>query len=207
MALRRLAQRNGATLFMVLLASFQAVLSRWSGCADILVGTLVAGRPLRELEGLVGLFTNIVPLRTDTSGNPSFCELLTRAKGTALAAFAHQDIPLVVLEAELNGGRPFIQVLISLQTAFTVPVLQAPILAIEPLDTDTHVARRDLSLSLVDTADGLHGTLEYARELFEARTVERLAGRLEAVLTTVASNPDAKILDPAHDVTTGPACW
>src|SRR5262249_39623520 len=91
-SLQRLSRREGATLFMTLLAAFQALLARYSGQDDIAVGTPIANRTLHELEGLIGFFVNTLVVRTNLSGNPTFCELLARVREVALAAYDHQEI-------------------------------------------------------------------------------------------------------------------
>src|SRR6202041_208132 len=103
--LQRLGRREGATLYMVLLAAFQVLLSRWSGQKDIVVGSPIAGRTHRETEGLIGFFGNTLVMRTDLSGNPSFIELLEQVKQTTLGAYAHQDIPFEKLVEELHPVR------------------------------------------------------------------------------------------------------
>ena len=117
-----MAQREGVTLYMLLLAAFQVLLSRYSGQEDIVVGSPIAGRNRAETEGLIGFFVNTLAMRTDLSGNPTFRELLGESKRTALSAYAHQDLPFEKLVEELQPERdlsqnPLFQVMFAVQNA------------------------------------------------------------------------------------------
>jgi amino acid adenylation domain-containing protein len=197
--LHGLARSEGATLFMVLLAAFNVVLWRWSGQADIVVGSPIAGRTHRELEGLIGFFVNTLALRTDLSGDPSFKQLLQRVKQTALGAYGHQDLPFEKLVAELQPVRdlsrqPIFQVLFALQN---VPqeMLQLPGLQLRWAGRQQATAKFDLSLHVNEGAPGLQGYFEYATDLFDGSTIARLAGHLKTLLEGIVANPDARIGD------------
>ena len=188
-----LARGEGATLFMVLLAGFQAVLSRWSGQKDIVVGSPTAGRTHRQTEGLIGFFVNTLALRTDLSGNPTFSQLVARVRKAALGAYAHQDLPFERLVAALAPARdlsrqPLFQVMFILQNAGPM-TLKLPGLKMSPVAPERITAKFDLTLSMSETAEGLQGTLEYSTDLFEASTVRRLAEHLERVLEQAAEDP------------------
>ena len=196
-SLNELARGESATLFMVLLAAFNVVLSRWSGQRDIVVGSPIAGRTHRELEGLIGFFVNTLALRTDLSGDPGFRELLGRVKETALGAYAHQDLPFEKLVAELQPVRdlsrqPLFQVLFALQN---VPQerLQLPGLELRRTDGGVPTAKFDLSLFVQEREGGLEGYFEYATDLFDGSTIERLAGHLKTLLEGIVADPDARI--------------
>jgi amino acid adenylation domain-containing protein len=195
--LRELGRREGATLFMVLLAAFKVVLSRWSGQTDVVVGTPIAGRTRRELEGLIGFFVNVLALRTDMSGDPSFCELLRRVKQGTLEAFEHQDIPFEKLVEVLQPVRdlsrqPVFQVLFALQN---VPQEQVrlPGLTLRRVDEKSSTSKLDLSLFLQETSSGLDASLEYATDLFDRAMIERLAGHLRILLQEIVTNPDCLV--------------
>ncbi len=197
-ALNELAHCDGATLFMVVLAAFNVVLSRWSGQQDIVVGSPIAGRTHRELEGLIGFFVNTLVLRTDLRGDPIFKELLGQVKKTALAAYAHQDVPFEKLVEELNPVRdmsrqPLFQVLInSLQHEARAPDIAG--LRLERLSGGTDTSIVDLELYIERRAEGrLSMRIRYATDLFERSTVERLAGHLRVLLEGIVVNPDARL--------------
>jgi len=196
-SLNELARGAGATLFMVLLAAFKVVLGRWSGQEDIVVGSPIAGRTHRELEGLIGFFVNTLALRTELGGDPSFKELLQRVRETALGAYAHQDLPFEKLVAELQPVRdlsrqPIFQVLFALQN---VPreTLQLPGLELRRAGGGRPTAKFDLALSVHEREGRLEGHFEYATDLFDAATIERLAGHLKTLLEGIVTNPDARL--------------
>ncbi|MFY0528921.1 amino acid adenylation domain-containing protein [Archangium gephyra] len=196
-ALKTLAHREGVTPFMVLLAAFQVVLSRYSGQEDFCVGTPIAGRGRAELEGLVGFFVNTLVLRARLAGDPSFRELLVRAREEALGAYAHQDVPFERLVEMLQPGRdlgrsPLFQVMLVLQQD-TLPELKLSGLALRPQDVDSGTAKFELTLSLTDTAEGFAGMLQYNVELFDAATVERLAGHLRTLLEGALARPELRL--------------
>ncbi len=191
--LKALAQQSGATLFMVLLAAFQAFMHRYSGQTDISVGCPISSRNRSEIEGLIGFFANTLVMRSDLSGNPTFTELLARVRAVALGAYAHQDLPLERLMEELQPERalshqPLFQVAFVLQNA-PAETQRLPDLTLEPLEINSGTAKFDLTLSMMDTADGLVGLLEYSTDLFEATTIRRLAGHFENLVAGIATAP------------------
>ncbi|MEU4822766.1 amino acid adenylation domain-containing protein [Actinomadura sp. NPDC023710] len=192
-AMRRLGAAEGATLFMTLLAGFAAVLSRWSGQSDVVVGAPVAGRPAADVEELAGFFANTLVLRTDTSGRPSFRRLLDGVRRTCLRAYAHQEMPFERLVEELAPRRsmahnPLFQVMLTLQAA--APLDGTAGQAEELFPPDTGTAKFDLALYLVEDADRLRGVFEYDVDLFTADTVERLTGHLLTLLAAAVAEPD-----------------
>ncbi|MCY1023460.1 non-ribosomal peptide synthase/polyketide synthase [Pyxidicoccus sp. MSG2] len=200
--LQALARTEGATLFMVLLAAFQHLLARWSGQEDIVIGTPVAGRTDRRTEGLIGFFVNMLVLRTDVSGDPTFRTLVARAKETALQAYAHQDLPFEKLVEALNPvrdlSRPALfQVQFALQN-YPEEGLQLPGLQLSRLDggaVASRASKLDLSLFLMESAGGLEAVVEYASDLFEAGTIDQLAGHYRALLEAAAAEPDRPLAD------------
>src|SRR5262249_17859411 len=161
-------RREGATLFMVLLAAFQVVLSRWSGQTDVVVGTPIAGRTHRETEGLIGLFMNVLALRTDLSGDPSFRKLLRQVKATALGAYAPQGLTFEKLVEVLQPVRdlsraPIFQVLLGLQN---IPMESKALPNFRVERPAVAMSKLDLSLDLRRTPGGLRGWFEYATDLF-----------------------------------------
>ncbi|HEX5748907.1 MAG TPA: non-ribosomal peptide synthase/polyketide synthase [Archangium sp.] len=198
-ALEALAQREGSSLFMVLLAGFQALLARWTGQEDVVVGSPVAGRTRAEVEGLIGLFVNTLVLRTDVSGAPTFRELLARVREVALGAYAHQDVPFEKLVEELkpereSGHSPLFQVLLVLENLPAREVV-LPELKLSPVDQEALEAKLDLTLGFTRTPEGLRGLFLYDEALFEPETIQRLARYLETLLVAVARAPDRRVVD------------
>jgi amino acid adenylation domain-containing protein len=193
-ALEALGQAEGATLFMALLAAFQALLGRYTGQDDVVVGTFVANRGQAELEGLIGFFVNTLALRTNLGGDPTFREVIRRARTTALEAYAHQDVPFERLVEELqperrSGQNPLLQIVLTLQNTPPEPERLGQ-LTVAPLPADTGTATFDLSVNLWETPEGLAGAVEYATELFEPATIERLIGHLGVLLEAAVAQPD-----------------
>ncbi|BCA53908.1 hypothetical protein W02_10480 [Nitrospira sp. KM1] len=195
--LKRLSRRHGATLFMTMLAAFKVFLSRQSGQTDILVGTDVANRNRAETERLIGFFVNLLPLRTDLSGNPSFVSLLERVRDTALGAYAHQDVPFEKIVEALKLVRdtsrnPLVQVLLVLQNV-PPPVFQLPGMTVEALEFQHDVSRFDLGLFMEETSEGLEGVWKFSRDLFEPDTIIRMSTQFVTLLSHIGRAPESGI--------------
>src|SRR5579875_2338904 len=194
---KRLGQRQGATLFMTLLAAFQVLLARYSGQSDILIGTPIANRNRAELEGLIGFFVNTLVLRARLENDPSFEQLLRRVKETTLAAYAHQDLPFEKLVEELQPQRdlshnPLFQVMFVLQNA---PGAEGGGEAPNPATSGVQAggAKFDLTLSVSEAAAELAGVVEYNTDLYEADTVRRMMRHWRRLLESAAANPGERI--------------
>jgi amino acid adenylation domain-containing protein len=195
--LKALSQREGASLFMTLLAAFQALCYRYTGQEDMLVGSPVANRNRAETEPLIGFFVNTLVLRARLTGSLSFRQLLQQARQVTLGAQDHQDLPFEKLIEELNLERdmarnPLFQVMFTLQNA-PLPSLSSSQLTITPLELDNGSALFDLSLDLYETADGMRGWFEYNTHLFDAATIERTASHFTTLLDDLSANPDQPI--------------
>ncbi|MFE0459600.1 amino acid adenylation domain-containing protein, partial [Kitasatospora sp. NPDC058965] len=194
--LTAVARECGATVFMVLQAAVAALLSRLGAGTDIPFGTPIAGRTDMALDDLVGFFVNTLVLRTDLSGNPSFRELVARARETDLAAFAQQDLPFERLVEVLNPERainrhPLFQVMLSFDEGTAGPGFALPGLTATELLPPTETAKFDLAFSFTDRA----GSVEYATDLFDRESVELLAARLQRLLGAVAGDPGLRLAD------------
>ena len=194
---KRICRQEGVTLFMVLLAAFQISLSRHAGHEDIVVGTDVANRTRLETEGLIGFFVNLLVLRTNLSGNPTFREVLRRVREMALGAYAHQQMPFEKLVEELQPERslnrnPLVQVLFVLQNA-PVQSLELPGLTVKPVDIKTGTSKFDLALFVREAGPKLVGTWVYNTELFDAASVINMARQYEILLGNLLAQPDARI--------------
>jgi amino acid adenylation domain-containing protein len=196
-ALKALSWQEEVTLFMTLLAAFKVLLSRYTGQDDIIVGSPIAGRTQTEVEGLIGFFVNTLVLRTDLSGIPSFREVLRRVREVCLEAYTHQDLPFEKLIEELHPQRdlsrnPLFQVLFILQNAPRL-VLELPGLAQRPLEVDSGTAKFDVTLSMVEEAEGLRIVLEYNSDLFDAATIHRMLSHYRTLLEGIVADPDQLI--------------
>ncbi|MGB8509658.1 MAG: condensation domain-containing protein, partial [Pyrinomonadaceae bacterium] len=186
------------TLFMTLLAGFEVLLYRYSGEEEAVVGTGIANRNRVETEGLIGFFVNMLVLRTDMSGEPTFRELLGRVKEVCVGAYAHQDVPFEKLVEELQPERslshtPLFQVVFVLQNA---PVtLHFPGLTVKPLKVDFGLTHFDLTFSMEETSDELYGILEYNTSIFDAPTIAQLLKSYETILREVVRQPEQHLLD------------
>ncbi len=199
-ALRRVAQQEGVTAFALLLASFQALLYRYSGQADIRVGVPIANRNRVETERLIGFFVNTQVLKADLDGRMGFDELLAQARQRALEAQAHQDLPFEQLVEALQPERslshnPLFQVLFNYQSeargngqAFRFDELQ-----MESVQFDSRTAQFDLTLDLTDEEQRFCAVFDYATDLFDASTVERLAGHWRNLLRGIVANPRQRL--------------
>ncbi len=198
-SLRSLGREREATPFMVLLSGFLALLHRYTGFDDLLVGTPVAGRSRRELEELIGFFVNTLVLRGRPSGDAPFGDLLARVRASALAAFSAQDLPFERLVEELRIERslswnPLFQVLFAFQNnPLRAPEL--PGLEAELIDLERGSTPFDLALSVWEAGEEMGGALEYATDLFDATTVDRLLGNFRALLEGAAASPETRLDD------------
>ncbi|WP_257168030.1 non-ribosomal peptide synthetase [Bradyrhizobium sp. SRS-191] len=195
--LRVFVRREQVTLYMVLLTALQILLKRYSGQLDIMIGTPIAGRPRREFEGLIGLFVNTVVMRADLSGDPPVRDLLKRVKDVALGAYEHQGLPFATLVEELMpsrdpGRHPLVQVLFALQPA-ALPVKTFGGLKLTRYEEVKTAAKFDLSLYMTPGDHALEGQIEYASDLFDCTTIERLAGHYQALLEAIVVSPERRL--------------
>ena len=195
-------QREGATLFMTMLAAFATLLYRLSGEEDIVIGSPIANRNNLELQGLIGFFTNTIALRTNLGGNPSFREVVKRARATALGAYAHQDLPFekvveTVAPRRDPGHNPLFQVNFRAQ-ASERPALALTGIDVEPIAVDIGFSRFDMALELELGPQALGGYFEYDRDLFDPASIVRFEEDLSTLLAQVLEQPDAPILTLEH---------
>ncbi|HEV7398618.1 MAG TPA: amino acid adenylation domain-containing protein [Pyrinomonadaceae bacterium] len=196
-AVKRLSDSEGVTLFMTLLAAFDVLLYRYTQQDDIVVGTAIANRHHAETEHLIGLFVNLLVLRTRLSGNLTFRELLQHVREVALGAYEHQDLPFDKLVEELQPERqfnrnPLFQVVFAVHSGLA-PALKLPQLNVSQLHTTSQTSKFNLSLEFVDTQNALTGFIEYSTELFDAETIARLQTHYQTLLEALVSDPEQSI--------------
>ncbi|WP_157640496.1 non-ribosomal peptide synthetase, partial [Burkholderia ubonensis] len=189
---RAIAHASGTSTFMVVLAAYALLLSRYSNQQDIVIGSPIANRRSSMTEPLIGFFANMLALRVDLSGNPGFGELLARVKRVALDGYSRQEIPFEqvvdALKLERNLSRtPVFQVVFAYEKASSQPV-NFPGLVATPVSVETHTAKFDLTLHVQDADHGLAGSLEYNLDLFDAATIERMAEHFRHLLEAVIAD-------------------
>jgi len=197
-SVRALSRREGATLFMTLLAAFYALLFRLTGQQDVVVGTPIANRNRADIEGLIGFFINMLALRARPSGELTFRELLSGVRETALDAYAHQDLPFEKLLMQLQPRRrphhaPLFQVTFVLQNVPLSQTVALRDLTLEPFETGAVTPQYDLTLTVWEDADTLTAKMTYRTALFERPTVEHLLQNYEALLRCAVERPDARL--------------
>jgi surfactin family lipopeptide synthetase A len=196
-AIKVLSRQERCTLFMTLLAAWQTLLYRYTGQADIVVGTPIASRNPVQTEPLIGFFANTLVLRSDLSGNPSFRDLLQRVRQTTLEAYEHQEIPFEKLVEELAPVRdrsrhPLFQVMLALYNTPT-SALALPGLIAESLAIDNETTKFDLTLSLQEKDGSLQGAIIYNTDLFDAATIARLSQHFQILIASAVAQPDQSI--------------
>ncbi len=197
--LESLTREHDATLFMVLLAAWQTLLHRYSGQDDLVVGSPIAGRNRSETEGLIGFFINSLALRARFSAEDTFTSHLAQVREATLGAYAHQEVPfeklVEVLQHERDLSRsPLFQVMFSLQNLPSSSI-SLPGLQLSSVTAPIHVAKFELTLVMAPGPQGLHGSLSYNTDLFDAATIERMAEHLGTLLEALSANPDQRLLE------------
>jgi Condensation domain len=193
-----IGQLRRASAFMVMLAGLQALLHVYSGNDEVVIGVPVANRARPEFENLIGCFINMVVVRTDLSGNPTFLDLLSRVRETALAAFLHPEVPFSEVVRHLRPKRstnrtPWFQIQLVLQS-YPMPEINWPGLTLQRFEVDTATSKFDLSV-LIEMKEGLEIAFEYNTDLFHASTMQRLLGDYANLLRRIVKRPEARLRD------------
>ena len=192
-----LGGRAGVSMYMTLLAAFQTLLHRYTGSDDVVVGSPIAHRARPETAEVVGFFLNMLVVRTDFSGDPTFLDLLGRVRERVLEAYAHQDLPFEKLVEELQlerslGHHPLFNIVVNIPNA-SRPTLKLPGVTLSPLEFDMGTSKHDLTLFMEDLPDGLYAYVEYNEDLFEADTIRRMLGHFQTLLEAVADDPSRPV--------------
>lgn len=195
--LKRFCSRERSTVFMTLIAGFAALLYRYTGATDLLIGTPVANRPHKDLHGLIGCFVNAVVIRVQLSSTVTFRELACQVRRTSIAAFEHQELPFEQLVQALGvtpepSHNPLFQVMFLLQNN-EAPATSSAVLDVQECEGGTHSSRFDLSLSMEEGPTGVRGFWEYSSDLFELETIRRITVHFEALLTALLRAPERPV--------------
>jgi amino acid adenylation domain-containing protein len=198
-SLRSLSREESVTLFMTVLAAFKVLLHRYTGEDDIMISTPIANRTRVEIEGLIGCFVNMIVLRSNLSGNPTFRDFLRHVREVALDAYDHQDLPFELLVEEFRPERkgnqtPFFQVCCESQNVPTQPH-ESPGLMFNNLGIDRKTSHFDLMLSITEYGDTIDASLEYKVDLFDDDTISEMIKRFRVLLKNIIQNPDLRLLD------------
>ncbi|HUK89081.1 MAG TPA: amino acid adenylation domain-containing protein, partial [Blastocatellia bacterium] len=193
------SRREGVTLFMTLMGGLKVLLHRYTAQTDIVVGSPIAGRNRIEIEDLIGFFVNTLAMRSQVSGNMSFKDVLRGEKEAAMGAYGHQDVPFEKLVEELEPERdlarnPIFQVMFVLQNGPEV-VMRLSGMKVTPITIHSETAKFDLSLDVVERAEGLRIGFEYSKDLFDHTTIERLANHYSNVLNRVVDDTGRLVSD------------
>ncbi len=195
--LESLSHRQGVTLFMTLLACFNVLLSRYTGLADVVVGSPSAGRSRSELSDVMGFFVNNLVLRTDLSGNPAFLTLLARVRGVTLQAYEHQDVPFDQLVQALRPERspdhsPLFQTMFILQN-FPIGRIEMPGLTLQPMELEYGSARFDLTVEIFPKDGALDVYFDYNSDLYDDATMAQVQAHYQTILESVVSDPTQNV--------------
>ncbi len=195
--LKQISRTESATLFMTLMAGFKVLLSRYSNQEEVIVGTPIAGRRWKEVEGLIGFFVNTLVMRNEVRGEESYIELLRRVKESAIGAYGHQDVPFEKLVEELQPERdlsrtPIFQVMMVMQGEVSKGK-EMEGLRIEGMELRTGKAKFEMMLEVREDAGAIGGSLEYSADLFDKSTVERMAQHFTILLEAIVKDPQARL--------------
>jgi amino acid adenylation domain-containing protein len=198
--LKELSRREGVTMFMTLMAAFKTLIYRYTNQHDILISTPIGTRLRPETENLVGYLLNLLIVRTDLSGNPTFRELLKREQEACVGAFAHQEVPFGKLVQELKpkqdaSRNPIAQVAFLYLDFPEATAMQFLGLTATPIDIDNGASRFDITLAMIETPEGFAISIEYISDIFEHGRMERMARHLQVLLEGIIANPDARLSD------------
>jgi amino acid adenylation domain-containing protein/FkbH-like protein len=205
----KLGQSEGGTTFMVLMTALAITLHKWTGQMDMVVGTVVAGRNRREIEGLIGCFMNFLPLRIKIAGSETGLEALRAVKAEVIESQTHQDCPFekIVESAKVErrpGRNPLYNVALLYQNSPKAPQLGGD-LESSPISVQVDAALLDLRFEANETAQGIELTCEYKADLFHARTIEQLLAAFRTLLQTLTKSPQTKMMDFAWPAELRPA--
>src|SRR5690349_1280644 len=198
--LKELSRREGVTMFMTLMAAFKTLIYRYTNQPDLLISTPIGTRLRPETENVVGYLLNLLIVRSDLSGNPSFRELLKREQDACVGAFAHQEVPFGKLVQELKpkqdpSRNPIAQVAFLYLDFPEATAMQFLGLTATHIDIDNGASRFDITLAMTETPEGFTVSIEYIRDIFEHERMERMAQHLQVLLGGIIANPDAHLSD------------